>query len=102
MAGPSWLAGLLAAAMIATAAYCAVRLAVAWRRRRPTAHDVDATHVAIIFVTQQNDPDVMAAALRSGAKAYVLKVDANRELLPAVEAVLQGKNFISSGVTRRP
>ena len=58
-------------------------------------------HVSIIFVTQQNDADVMAAALRSGAKAYVLKVDANRELLPAVEAVLQGKNFISSGLTRR-
>jgi Domain of unknown function (DUF5134) len=45
VAGPSWLAGLLAAVMIATAAYCAVRLAVAWRRRRPTAHDVDAVHV---------------------------------------------------------
>lgn len=59
-------------------------------------------HVTIIFVTQQNDADVMAAALRSGAKAYVLKTDANRELLPAVEAVLQGNNFISSGVTRHP
>jgi Domain of unknown function (DUF5134) len=45
VAEPSWLAGLLAAVMIATAAYCAVRLAVAWRRRRPTAYDVDAAHV---------------------------------------------------------
>lgn len=53
-------------------------------------------------MTQQNDADVVAAALSNGAKAYVLKGDANRELLPAVEAVLQGKKFISSGVTRRP
>jgi len=56
----------------------------------------------IIFVTQQNDPDVVATALRNGAKAYVLKVDAYRELLPAVEAVLEGKRFISSGGTKRP
>lgn len=57
-------------------------------------------HAKIIFVTQQNDADVVAAALSNGGKAYVLKGDANRELLPAVEAVLQGKNFISSSVTR--
>ncbi len=45
MAGPAWLAGLLAVVMIATAVYCASRLAVAWRRRRPTEYDVDAVHV---------------------------------------------------------
>jgi DNA-binding NarL/FixJ family response regulator len=56
----------------------------------------------IIFVTQHNDADVVATALRNGAKAYVLKVDAYRELLPAVDAVLEGKKFISSGVTKRP
>ena len=45
MAGPSWLAGPLAAVMIATAVYCVSRLAVAWRRRRPADCDVDAAHV---------------------------------------------------------
>jgi DNA-binding NarL/FixJ family response regulator len=59
-------------------------------------------HAMIVFVTQQNDPDVVATALRNGAKAYVLKTDAYRELLPAVEAVLEGKQFISSGVAKRP
>jgi len=45
VAGPSWLAGPLAAVMIATAVYCVSRLAVAWRRRRPADCDVDAAHV---------------------------------------------------------
>ena len=56
----------------------------------------------IVFVTQQNDADVVATALSNGAKAYILKVDAYRELLPAGEAVLEGKKFVSSGVTKRP
>src|SRR5215472_11032025 len=42
----------------------------------------------IIFVTQQNDPEVRMAALATGAEQYVLKANAASELLPAVEAVL--------------
>jgi Domain of unknown function (DUF5134) len=45
MAGPSWLANLLAAVMIATAAYCFSRLMVAWRSRRQTDYDVDGVHI---------------------------------------------------------
>jgi Domain of unknown function (DUF5134) len=45
MGGPSWLADILAAVMIATAAYCVTRLAAARRMRRPTEYDVDAAHV---------------------------------------------------------
>ena len=56
----------------------------------------------IIFVTQHNDAQVVAKALSNGAKAYLLKADAYRELLPAVDAVLEGKRFISSGVLPRP
>jgi DNA-binding NarL/FixJ family response regulator len=44
----------------------------------------------IIFVTQNNDAETVRAALSNGASGYVLKLDANNELLPAVEAVLQG------------
>jgi hypothetical protein len=36
---------MFAAVVLATAGYCAGRLAVAWRRRRPVSYDVDATHV---------------------------------------------------------
>jgi Domain of unknown function (DUF5134) len=45
VAGPSWLAGLLAAVMIATAVYCVSRLAAAWRWRRLATYDIDAGHV---------------------------------------------------------
>jgi hypothetical protein len=45
MTGPGWLGWLLAAVMLGTAAYCAGRLAVAWRSRRPTGYAVDLTHV---------------------------------------------------------
>jgi DNA-binding NarL/FixJ family response regulator len=52
----------------------------------------------ILVVTQNNDADVARAVLNGGASGYVLKVDANRELLRAVEVVLQGGRFVSTGV----
>ena len=52
----------------------------------------------IIFVTQNNDAETVRAALSNGASGYVLKLDANNELLPAVEAVLQGDRFVSTRV----
>jgi len=55
----------------------------------------------ILFISQNNDADVVAGALNDGARGYVLKPDANRELLPAVEAVLRGEHFASAGVAQR-
>jgi DNA-binding NarL/FixJ family response regulator len=52
----------------------------------------------ILFVTMHSDADVVQAALSNGAMGYVLKSDAGDEFLPAIEAVLQGKRFISSGL----
>jgi DNA-binding NarL/FixJ family response regulator len=54
----------------------------------------------ILFVSLINDEAVVGAALSSGAKGYVLKLDAGRELLLAVESVLRGQRFFSAGVTR--
>ncbi len=51
----------------------------------------------VIFLTQENDSDVVQAALSNGAKGYVLKSDAENELMQAVEAVLRGGYFLSSG-----
>jgi len=45
MGGPAWLTGTFAALMLTVACYCAGRLAVARRWRRPTALDTDAGHV---------------------------------------------------------
>jgi hypothetical protein len=45
VAGPGWLSGILAAAMLLTAVYCATRLIAGRLWRRSTEYDVDAVHV---------------------------------------------------------
>jgi DNA-binding NarL/FixJ family response regulator len=52
----------------------------------------------IVFLSLNNDLEVVRAALGTGALGYVHKMDARSELLPAVEAVLGGKQFFSSSV----
>jgi DNA-binding NarL/FixJ family response regulator len=59
-----------------------------------------APDAAIIFLTQNSDKDVVRAALSTGARGYVLKTDAGRELLTAVAGILGGDNFVSSGIKR--
>ena len=75
----------------------------------PTLDGIDASRrismvvpgAKILVVTQNNDADVARAVLSDGASGYVLKLDANRELLRAVEVVLHGGQFVSTGVTHR-
>jgi DNA-binding NarL/FixJ family response regulator len=55
----------------------------------------------IIFVSQQSSADVVREALRLGALGYVTKARAYFDLQPAVEAVSQGRPFISSGLLPR-
>lgn len=55
----------------------------------------------ILFVSQNCSADIVEEALSTGAGGYVVKSHAGRELLPAVEAVLHGKLFLSIGVTGR-
>jgi DNA-binding NarL/FixJ family response regulator len=52
----------------------------------------------IIFLTQNSDKDTVQAAFMTGAQGYVLKTDAENELLPAVAGVLEGDDFVSSGI----
>src|SRR5579863_4732015 len=53
----------------------------------------------ILFLSQESSADVVQKALSLGAAGYVAKVDAGSELLAAVEAVRQGRQFISSGLS---
>jgi len=53
----------------------------------------------ILFVSQESSADVVQAALAEGAKGYVVKTDAGRELLTAVDAVLRGRQYLSSKVS---
>lgn len=54
----------------------------------------------ILFVTQNDDPEVARTALINGARGYILKMDANSGLLPAIEAVIRGEEFISRSLGR--
>jgi DNA-binding NarL/FixJ family response regulator len=54
-------------------------------------------HSKIIFLSQDPSPEIVQGALRLGAVGYLLKSDAN-ELSFAVDAILQGKVFVSRRV----
>ncbi len=53
----------------------------------------------ILFVSQESSADVVQAAFRLGALGYVVKTNAAIELLAAVEAVRQGRQFVSAGLS---
>jgi DNA-binding NarL/FixJ family response regulator len=50
----------------------------------------------ILFVSQESSADFVQEALSLGALGYVVKSDAGKELLTAVEAVVQGRQYLSS------
>ena len=47
----------------------------------------------VLFVTQHDSPQMMREALGAGAKGYVVKSNAARDLLEAIEVVSQHKVF---------
>jgi DNA-binding NarL/FixJ family response regulator len=51
----------------------------------------------IIFLTQESSPEVIDEAISLGAWGYVLKIQAEVDLLAAVDAVLQDKQFFIDG-----
>ena len=52
----------------------------------------------ILFVSQESCADVAQEALTAGACGYVVKAYAGSQLLVAVDAVLQGREFLGSGL----
>ncbi|HET6178585.1 MAG TPA: response regulator [Candidatus Sulfotelmatobacter sp.] len=53
----------------------------------------------ILFVSQESSAEVVQHAFSLGACGYVVKMDAGRELLVAVDAVLRGERFVGSRFT---
>lgn len=53
----------------------------------------------VLFMSQESSSDVVQEALALGALGYVVKSHAGRELPDALEAVLQGREFIGSGLS---
>ena len=52
----------------------------------------------IVFVTMERDPDIVEAAWRLGARGYVLKSDAGRELVAVIHSVVRGEKVLSHGL----
>ena len=53
----------------------------------------------ILLVSQESAADVVQEALALGALGYVVKAHAGSELLAAVETVLEGRQFVSRGLS---
>ena len=53
----------------------------------------------VLVLTMHQSEEVVAEVLKAGARGYVLKSDADQNLIAAVEALLQHKPFFTSGVT---
>lgn len=55
--------------------------------------------IRLVFVTMNEDPDLAAAAFRSGASAYLLKRSAGSELLGAIREAVKGRSYVTPLVT---
>jgi DNA-binding NarL/FixJ family response regulator len=60
-----------------------------------------APNARLLFVSQESSSDVVRETFRLGAQGYVHKPRAQSDLLPAIEAVLGGKRFVSSTLNAR-
>jgi DNA-binding NarL/FixJ family response regulator len=50
----------------------------------------------ILFLSAHISPEIVDAALAVGARGYVVKMDAGQELLEAIDAIMQDRQFISA------
>jgi DNA-binding NarL/FixJ family response regulator len=60
----------------------------------------DSSASRILFLSEESSRDVVQEAFRIGARAYVVKSDAGRELAAALRAVLRGDRFVSRRADR--
>jgi DNA-binding NarL/FixJ family response regulator len=53
---------------------------------------------AVVFISVVEDPEIVAAALDAGGRAYVAKARLAADLEPAMRAALAGARFVSAGI----
>jgi DNA-binding NarL/FixJ family response regulator len=60
-------------------------------------HEIGTAHpgIKVLILTMHKDKDYLSEAIANGAKGYLLKEDADKELFSAIETVQQGKTYIS-------
>jgi len=61
--------------------------------RRILARDPDSR---VLFVSEHQSSDIVHVALSTGARGYITKSDAGRDLLPAMEAIVGGGWFVGA------
>ncbi len=55
-------------------------------------------HVAVIILSMYCSPELVRTALRAGARGYLRKEEAGEEVVKAVRAVADGRNFLGVGI----
>lgn len=58
-------------------------------------------HIAILILTMFEDDDFLFAALRAGARGYLLKGTMKADLLRAIQSVANGEAIFGAGIARR-
>ena len=56
--------------------------------------------VRLVYLTQDQDPDIAAQAFRLGASAYLLKTSAASELVHAIRLVMRGSPYVTPLMTQ--
>ena len=56
--------------------------------------------IAVIILSMYSDESYLVRTLTAGAKAYLLKASADVDLVPAMQAVAQGKTFFSPAIAK--
>ncbi len=58
-------------------------------------------NIKIVILSMHKDADIIRAAMALGIHAYVFKDDATNDLVNAIRAVNEGKNYISVDTTKK-
>jgi DNA-binding NarL/FixJ family response regulator len=61
-----------------------------------------APNTEIVLLTEHAVTEMARTALSRGIRGYVIKSDAGKDLADAVRTVIQGKQYVSSGLTMEP
>ncbi len=56
--------------------------------------------IKLIFLTVNEDPDMVTEAFRIGANGYLLKNSAASELFQAIDVVMEGSNYVTPKIAR--
>jgi DNA-binding NarL/FixJ family response regulator len=61
----------------------------------------DSPHIAVLVLTMYQDDASVFAAMRAGARGYLLKTVDHTKILRAIEAVVDGEAIFSPGIAER-